>query len=205
MISHFDSDHSKMASEIIEKLNVKNIIISKQFEHTDEFDKTIEAARKNNVNIILVQAGDTVEIDKNTYFEILWPDSEFIKENAINNNSIVAKLHYKNFTALFTGDIEETAEKKILNEYDEQTLKSTILKVAHHGSKSSSTEEFINTVQPQIALIGVGANNKFGHPGNKVIERLQKIGSKIYRTDEDGEISVIIDNKGKIKVKKFID
>lgn len=82
-----------------------------------------------------------------------------IQENIFNNNSIVAKLTYKGFSMLFTGDIEAIAEKEILKEYKNtniNTLKSTILKVAHHGSKSSSTQEFINQVQPQIALIRSG-------------------------------------------------
>ena len=78
---------------------------------------------------------------------------------------------------LFTGDIEEIAEKEILHEYKTnlKVLKSTILKVAHHGSKSSSTQEFIQTVYPQIALIGVGKDNKFGHPNDEVVSRLQSI------------------------------
>ena len=75
---------------------------------------------------------------------------------------------------LFTGDIEEIAEKQILNEYrnDLNILNSTVLKVGHHGSKTSSTQEFINVVKPKIALIGVGENNKFGHPNDEVIKRL---------------------------------
>ena len=95
----------------------------------------------------------------------------------MNNNSIVCKLHYKSFSMLFTGDIEEIAEKQILQEYKSNLniLNSTILKVGHHGSKTSSIEEFIGAVRPKIALIGVGKNNKFGHPNNEVIERLEKL------------------------------
>lgn len=96
---------------------------------------------------------------------------------------------------LFTGDIEEITEKAILKKYKgSQLLKSTILKVAHHGSKTSSSKEFISTVQPQIALIGVGINNKFGHPSNRTIENLKDINCKIYRTDKDGEISINVKN-----------
>ena len=95
----------------------------------------------------------------------------------MNNNSIVCKLNYKNFSMLFTGDIEEIAEKQILQEYKNnvQLLKSTILKVAHHGSKTSSTQEFVEMVTPKIALIGVGKNNKFGHPNDGVIKRLENL------------------------------
>ena len=108
---------------------------------------------------------------------------------------------------LFTGDIEEVAEKQILQEYKNnlQILKSKVLKVPHHGSKSSSIQEFIEAVNPKISLIGVGENNTFGHPNDEVIARLERIGSKLYRTDKMGEIMMEIDNKGKIiEVKKFI-
>lgn len=98
----------------------------------------------------------------------------------MNNNSIVAKLIYKDFSILFTGDIEGIAEKQILSAYKNnmQNLNSTILKVGHHGSKTSSTKNFIETINPQIALIGVGENNMFGHPNDGVIERLEKIRCK---------------------------
>ena len=108
---------------------------------------------------------------------------------------------------LFTGDIEEIAEKNIIQEYRNnlQIFKSTMLKVGHHGSKTSSMEDFIEAVKPKIALIGVGQNNKFGHPSDEVLERLVNFGCKIYRTDQMGEIMINIDNKGRIKVKKFIE
>ena len=111
--------------------------------------------------------------------QILWPKEEQIEENILNNNSIVAKLSNRNFSMLFTGDIEKIAEKQILEEYQNTNiLKSNIIKVAHHGSKTSSTKEFLNRVKPQIALIGVGKNNKFGHPNDGVIERLNNLRCK---------------------------
>ena len=98
-----------------------------------------------------------------------------IEENILNNNAMVMKLQYKSFSMLFTGDIEEVAEKKILDTYKNHLdmLKATVLKVAHHGSKSSSTEEFLKAVNSKVAIIGVGENNMFGHPNNAVLERLQ--------------------------------
>ena len=114
---------------------------------------------------------------------------------------MVCKLSYKNFSMLFTGDIEE-AEKDILKEYDLNDLQSTILKVAHHGSNTSSSQEFVDAVNPQIALIGVGENNKFNHPSEEVIERLKIKGIKIFRTDQMGEISIVVDRNGKMKIKK---
>ena len=103
---------------------------------------------------------------------------------------------------LFTGDIEEIAEKELINKYKgTNKLKATVLKVAHHGSKSSSIQEILKQIKPKIALIGVGANNTFGHPNSGVLERLQKLGTKIYRTDENGEISIIT-NGETYKIKK---
>ena len=111
--------------------------------------------------------------------QILWPEQKQIQENILNNNSIVCKLVYKNFSMLFTGDIEEVAEKQIIANYkNSRILDSTVLKVAHHGSKTSSIQEFLEVVKPKIALIGVGDKNKFGHPNNEVIERLQNLRCK---------------------------
>lgn len=129
-----------------------------------------------------------------------------ISENSINNNSLVCKIVYQDFSMLFTGDIEAIAEKAIFEKYKNTSiLKSTILKVAHHGSRSSSIQEFLNIVRPKIALIGVGKKNTFGHPNSDVLERLKKSGSEIFRTDEDGEITIRINNKGKIWIKKIIE
>ena len=120
----------------------------------------------------------------------------------MNNNSLVCKLVYKNFSILFTGDIEEVAEQKILEKYSKNInkLESTILKVAHHGSKTSSTIEFLKAVKPKFALIGVGVNNTFGHPSDITIESLEQLKCKIYRTDKNGEISIIIKNNEKVEI-----
>lgn len=173
----------------MQEMKVKNAIITKQVEDSDNFQEFLKTANEENVNIILVEAGNKVHIEKDLYFDVLWPNPQYyISENSLNNNSLVCKLVYKEFSMLFTGDIEEIAEKEILKIYNEDRLKSNILKVAHHGSKTSTTKEFLEAVSPQIALIGVGENNKFGHPDEVTINRLNDIGCKIYRTDENGEI-----------------
>ena len=122
----------------------------------------------------------------------------------LNNNSIVAKLTYKQFSILFSGDIEKS-EENIVDKFTANELKSTIIKVPHHGSKTSSSEEFIKAVNPSIALIGVGENNKFGHPNEEVLQRLENINCKICRTDEMGEIEIRVSNKGKLKLKKLLE
>lgn len=123
--------------------------------------------------LLWLRSGDEIKIEKDFFFQILWPNEKQIQENILNNNSIVAKLNYKKFSMLFTGDIEEIAEKQILNEYkNSNILKSSILKVGHHGSKTSTIQSFLEVVNPKVALIGVGENNKFGHPNDDVLKRL---------------------------------
>ena len=150
------------------------IMISKQAEKSENYKKFKEIVANKKINIILVKAGDKIKIDKYIYFKILFPTEKLIMQNPLNNNSIVSQLNYKSFKMLFTGDIEEIAEKEILN-LQKDKLKSTILKVAHHGSNTSSTQEFINSVKPELALIGVGKNNTFGHPSECVVEKLRDL------------------------------
>lgn len=178
IISHFDFDHIGGLLYVMDKMKVKNVIISKQPEESVNYDDFIKIIKNKKINLIIVNAGDRLRISNDVYFDILWPNSdEFISENALNNNSVVCKLNYKSFSILFTGDIEEIAEKRILEKYKNNLsfLKADILKIAHHGSKTSTTQEFLDAVKPKKALIGVGKNNKFGHPSNIVIERLENL------------------------------
>lgn len=204
IISHFDSDHVGGVLKALEKLKIKNVIISKQKEDSENFKIFKNIVNRKKIKVIVVNKGDKLKIENDLYFDFLWPNKEeFIQENALNNNSIVCKLNYKNFSMLFTGDIEEIAEKEILKENN--NLKSTILKIPHHGSKTSSSQEFIEAIKPKIILIGVGENNKFGHPNDEILERLEKIDSKIYRTDKMGEITITINRKFKVKIEKQIN
>lgn len=190
IVSHFDSDHCQGLNFIMENMKVKNAIISDLGQESNEYDTFLSLAKKQNTNLVYVKMGDIIKIGKAT-IKILFPDNEPITDNEKNNNAIVFKFLWKNVSILFTGDIEEKAENKILSLYSNnlEELKSTILKVAHHGSKTSTTKAFLEAVRPQIALVGVGEDNNFGHPNSGVIEKLESIGCKIYRTDECGEIS----------------
>lgn len=173
----------------MEELKVGQVIISKQGEASENYNKFKKIVKEKKIKVIIVNKGDRLQIEKDLYFDILWPNNEkLINENMLNNNSIVCKLYYKNFSILFTGDIEEIAEKQILSEYtgDLQVLNSTVLKVGHHGSKTSSTQEFLDSVKPKIALIGVGENNNFGHPNDGVLERLQDMRGKNISNRQNG-------------------
>ncbi len=205
IISHFDSDHVKGLFIILKELKVKNVIISKQGKDSANFQEFLKIIANKKLNIIVVKKGDYIKIDEDTYIEILYPDEDLIQDNILNNNSIVCKVESNGLKMLFTGDIEQVAENSIYNIYkDTNRLKADILKVSHHGSKTSSTEDFLKLVQPKIALIGVGKNNKFGHPNEVVIDRLKGCTSNIYRTDYTGE--VIIEYVGKkLKISTHIN
>lgn len=208
LFSHFDSDHCDGLFTILEKLPVKNVIISKQGKSSENFKQFLSIIQEKKVNILLVQEGDNIVIDNEISISILFPEADFISENILNNNSIVARLEWKNSSGeaissiLLTGDIEQIAEEKLVEKYQNTNiLNATILKVAHHGSKSSSIQPFLELVKPKVALIGVGENNHFGHPNKGVLQRLENLNTIIFRTDKNGEINLKIDKNGKIQVK----
>ena len=199
LISHFDSDHVGGLLTVLESLKVKNAIISRQIEESGNYKKFLKIVKDKKINVMVVKKDDEICIEKNLKIDVLWPKREQITDNVLNNNSIVAKVIYNNFSILFTGDIEKVAEENIIREYkDTNLLTSNIIKIAHHGSKTSSTEGFLNLVNPKIALIGVGRDNKFGHPNEETIQRLKNMKVKIYRTDEMGEITIKINKKGMV-------
>lgn len=204
MASHFDEDHSQGFVFLLKNMKVKNVIISEQYKTSSIYEQFKQICKKQNIQIIYVKSGDEIRI-KDLAFKILHPKSKEnqISENPLNNNAIVCMVKYKNRRILFTGDIEKVAENEMVKEYT-NGLKADILKVGHHGSKTSTTKEFLDLINPSVALIGVGQNNKFGHPNEDVIKRLEEKNIQIYRTDEMGEISVIIDKNGKIKINTHI-
>ena len=203
-VSHFDQDHIGGLFKILEELKVEKVCISKQEEDSENYQKFLNIVKEKNIQVLVVKIGDKIVLDNNLYFNVLWPKDKQIEENKLNNNAIVMKLNYNNFSMLFTGDIEKKAEEEILETYkNSKMLESDILKVPHHGSKTSTTDEFLNKVKPKIALIGVGKDNMFGHPSNTTIEKLENMGIKIYRTDLNAEISICVNDKGQVSIKSL--
>jgi competence protein ComEC len=202
--SHADSDHMGGLIYILENMKVNHILIGIQPQNSKQLEKLIYIANKKNVKIVTLKHGDEIKIDKDVKIQVLFPvKNNLISENSLNNNSLVFKLQYNKFSMMFTGDIEKIAENELVNLYEHNTsvIKTTILKIAHHGSNSSSSKEFLEIVSPQIAVIGVGKDNKYGHPSEDVLLRLKNYGTKIYRTDESGEIEIEVKKNGKYKVK----
>ena len=144
--------------KVIQELKVENIIIGTQFQNSENYEKFKKIIKKKKIKVNIVESEKRIKIEEKINIDILWPDSKNkINQNILNNNSLVFKFSYNKFSVLFTGDIEEIAEKEILKSYknNPKKLNSTVIKIAHHGSKTSSTQEFLNTVDPKIALIGV--------------------------------------------------
>ena len=190
----------------MQEIKVNNIIIGKQYKSSENYEEFIKIVKEKKINVKIVEGGEKVSIEDNLYFDIIWPFSDnMISDNSINNNSLVCKLNYKNYSMLFTGDIEAIAEKAILKKYSKNLniLKSDILKVAHHGSKTYSITEFIEKIKPKYAIIGVGEDNKFGHPSDSTIQNLEKANIRIYRTDKMGEIEIKTNGK-EIKINEFL-
>lgn len=160
----------------MEELKVKNAIISKQGKESANYNKFLKLVKEKNIKVNIVKLGDKIKIENNINIEILWPEETLITSNILNNNSLVMKLTYNNFNILFTGDIEKIAEEEIVKTYTKTNkLNTNIIKIAHHGSKTSSIQEFLNLVKPQIALIGVGKNNNFGHPNDEILKRIENL------------------------------
>ena len=196
IISHFDSDHVGGLLTILEEIKVEKVLIAKQEEQSENYKRFLNIVKEKNIPVIVGKRGDKINIEKDLYLDILFPESEQIEENVINNNSLVFNIHYNNFSMLFTGDIEEIAEKRIIEITNKSRLKADIIKIPHHGSKTSSTRELLEIVLPKIALIGVGKDNLFGHPSSETIDKLDELEIKTYRTDINGEIMINVNKSG---------
>lgn len=191
IISHFDSDHSSDIDYLIKNNFVKNLIVSKNVD-VDYMNKKeiIRKANSKDINIYWTDNEDKLNLD-NSYIDFIAPITNNRLESK-NDNSIVFKLKYKEFEMLFTGDIEKKVENIILHKIDPNRLNSDILKVSHHGSRTSSTLSFIKKVKPAHALVSVG-RNMYGHPNRDVLDRLRKNKANIWRTDKKGAVIIKTD------------
>ena len=169
--THGDDDHLQGLLTVFKEIKVDNLIIPYN-KDLEPYRSLLELAGKQNTATRACKAGDIITLDNDTSIKVLNP-IEGIKHNKSpeNNGAIVFKVNYKKVSILFTGDIEKEAEKILLD--NNADLKADVLKVSHHGSKTSTTEEFLNAADPKIAVISVGKNNNFGHPSESVIERLE--------------------------------
>ena len=189
ILTHPHLDHLEGLLPILKEFKVDMVLDSGLLCDSSEYKEFISLILEKGISYHKAKAGDNFIFSNNLEIFLLNPlyDSDFYEESDFNNASIVVKLFYKNADFLFTGDIEEAAEKKLL--VWQNILQSDILKVAHHGSSTSTNLEFLDKVNPNIAVITVGKNH-FGHPSQKIIERLEDKNIQIYRTDEDGTVII---------------
>jgi len=197
-VTHPDSDHIAGIIELLDYVKTEKIIVADLENIKDnELYKAMEY--KSEIQAIKIEAmkkGDFIQVEKHIRLECLYPYEDTKTEN-INNTSLVLQLSCFEKNFLFTGDIEKEAEKAILKEYDK--LDIFMLKAAHHGSSSSSTEEFLKLVNAQTAIISSAKNNKYNHPSKEVIKRFEQAGIKYYNTAYEGAISVKV-YKNKVKI-----
>jgi competence protein ComEC len=184
VLTHPDHDHIFGLLEVLKSYEVENILWTGVFKKSAEHKEWVDLIEKEGSNIIISQK-DLKIFSKNTEMEVVYPLEVLENEEVrnFNDSSIVLKLDFKESTFLFTGDITSSAER-VLKDID-----TDLLKVAHHGSKESTSEEFLKETSPIIAVISSGENNSYGHPHKEVLERLK--GVEVLRTDKKGDIEII--------------
>jgi competence protein ComEC len=198
IISHIHDDHMGGVLSILENYKVRQVVlpVSDRYgegEFTSEnFEKLKAICKTKKIPITYLQSNCSIIAGSNVKFEVLAPEKPYIRntDSDVNNNSLVFKLIYKDFDALYVGDIQQEAEELLLK----KNIQCDVLKVAHHGSPYSSIEEFVEKADPEVSIISVGKNN-YGHPAIEVIDRLKAKESQVYRTDWTG--AVLLTTNGK--------
>jgi competence protein ComEC len=188
--THPHEDHIGGLITILKDLPVKQVLDSGQPHSSQVYEKFLTLIDQKNILYNVAQRGQKITLDKDLMIDVLSPPPTLFSGD-LNQNSIVLKVTYGKVSFLLMGDAGTEAESSIISSgYD---LESDILKVGHHGSSSSSSTAFLNDAKPAISIIEVGAGNDYGHPTQKTLNALQSIGSKIYRTDTDGNIIISTD------------
>ena len=203
VMTHAHADHIGKADKVIAQYGVKELVYNGIPSTSKYFINALKAAKANGTQQVKVKAGDVLDFGNGVSFEIVSPSQSLIDEDTaaikakkkvdVNNESVVGRLIFGNFAMLFTGDAEGPVEKDMVASYGKK-LKCQVLKAGHHGSKTSSTAEFLKLVQPESVVMSLGVNNQYGHPHEALLNRLQKQGVKnIYRTDANGTITIVSD------------
>lgn len=189
--THPDSDHIEGAEEVLEEISVGEIHVTPGVFKAPTLINALQLAKLKHVIIKEQLIGRQWTMGK-TKLQYLSPTDTEYKGN---NDSLVLLLEHEEFNALFTGDLEESGEKRILQTYKESLKPITLLKAGHHGSKTSSSKEFINKLQPMITVFSAGKENRYGHPHKEVVERFIELNLETLSTAEAGTISVRFNNR----------
>ena len=191
IITHADSDHVEGAEEILKEIEVSEIHISPNSYTKEVMNDLIVEAKHRGIPIMEQMAGNSWKVNQFS-FQYLWP-TDMTYEG--NNDSLVLYVTNGGFQALFTGDLEAAGEEKLVRQYP-QLKNITVLKAGHHGSKTSSSEVFVQKLLPQITIFSTGKNNRYGHPSKEVVERFQLYNHKTLNTAEDGTIEISVNKEG---------
>jgi len=195
IISHTDTDHIVGLSGLLQTVEVKNIIIPYGQHNTDAGKPLIELAKSEGINILYFTHGDVLKVNDEITITAILPDSrQYMFAKGENDTGIAIRLDYGESSFFFSGDISSEIEKYAIGKYPD-LLEADVLKVAHHGSKYSNCQEFIDAVGPKYAYIPVGRNT-YGHPTPEVIERLKNSGAQVYRADLHKDLTFYFDSNG---------
>jgi len=197
ILTHPDRDHLSGLIEVLKRYKIENILWTGVVRETAEYREWRRLIEKETTNIFIAQApldiyltGQAGQNTQRMVLHILYPwenlEGQVVKRS--NDTSIVSRLIFKENSFLFTGDISRKVEEKLI--LSGVQLESDVLKVAHHGSRHSSSEDFLKNVSPELAVIQVGRNH-YGHPSEEVLRRLEKFGIKVLRTDKNGDIKIV--------------
>ena len=190
--THPHEDHIGGLITILNDIPIKQVLDSGITHTSQVYERFLTLIDRKNIPYKVAERGETIDLDPNLKIEVLNPPLKHFEDD-LNQNSIVLKITYNKVSFLLMGDAGIEAEKSLISAgYD---LKSDILKVGHHGSSSASSSAFLKKVRPAISIIEVGANNDYGHPAKKTLDALKKVGSKIYRTDTNGNIVITTDGQ----------
>ena len=204
-ITHADSDHTNGIIDIINNDDIKviNMYLPIFARNNLKYKSIIDACNDNDVNINFLKSGDSIVLNDIEIFVLNPIENDEFEKKDINEQSLTFILNYKNLKTMFTGDIGKSVEDKILKKYEDIDMDVDILKVAHHGSRNSSLEAFIEKVKPEISIVSSGKNNQYNHPHKETINTLNKFNSKILLTKDSGEIDIILED-GDLKIYEFL-
>lgn len=192
VISHFDADHFLGFNAVLDEIIVKQVWFNGTIKEEKEVGALLNKIKMKNIPIIAMHQGDHIKLDKHTSIDVLWPMEQSLRYEAKqNSHSIVLLLNMFEYHFLLTGDIDATTEKDIttyMYKHYKEHKQIEILKLAHHGSKYSTSPHLLSYFSPKLAIASVGKNNRYGHPHPDVEQRLRLYGTPLLRTDEQGEI-----------------
>jgi len=187
LVTNPDADHLGGFLDVLKNYKVDEVFESGALTDSKTYQNFKDEIKKQNIPDILAKRGMRLDIGGGVFIDILFPDRD-VSAWATNDGSVVARLSYGKTSIMLTGDATMKTEKIILSENSPAQLKSVILKVGHHGSRTSTSSEFVKAISPVYALVSDGKDNNFGHPHQETLDTLAKFGAKVFRTDLLGTI-----------------